>query len=204
MGKKEKKKRVKLTTNTAYCMEETRILTNIHILMDLKTRNSTPDTDRNLSLCPDSLYGSSTNAMIPVEVSYKPNKPCFHMAYFLQSRRHRCLCPKSRNFTDRAIQIHSRLPDPHELAGNLPGKFLRNYFSSFWDDETRRDTLEMPITIFMLRTSTTDRAGWFRGKTQDTPASNLRPITGFTDIHMPLHVFCRLARPPNRPQSSRS
>ena len=43
---------VGLTANTAYCMEEAMILTNAHILTDIKTRNSTSDTDRKISLCP--------------------------------------------------------------------------------------------------------------------------------------------------------
>ena len=42
-----------LTANTAYCMEEARILTTTHILADITTRNSTSDTDRNIFLCPD-------------------------------------------------------------------------------------------------------------------------------------------------------
>ena len=105
----------------------------------------------------------------------------------MQSRRQRCLCTGSRNFTDRAVQNHSRLPDPYQLAGNLPGRFLRT--TSAVSDMVRRNgtDLKSPSTIFMLCISTTDRAGSYMGHIQDILDFQYTPDYRF-HWGAPLHV----------------
>ena len=161
------------------------------------TRNSTSGTDRNLSLCRKSL-GLMHRCNYFCRRSLQSKQPYFHMPYSLVSTT-RCLCPRSRNFPDRAIQIHSRLLNPYELSDNLPGKFLQYFFETVKRNWTHlKSQLRSSRYAFLQLTEQGSLGVTFR----------TYPVRIYTALPVSLRyvtscLFCGLARPPNRPQSSR-